>query len=77
MKEINNYMKELLADIWYELGNFIDSVKWRVSDYVQEWKYRRNESKLVENLDLDDSAFDEPVVEKPKKSKRGRPKKKK
>jgi len=70
-------MKELLADIWYELGNFIDSVKWRVSDYVQEWKYRRNESKLVENLDLDDSAFDEPVVEKPKKSKRGRPKKKK
>ena len=77
MKEINNYMKELLADIWYELGNFVDSVKWRVSDYVQEWRFRRNESKLVENLDLDDSAFDEPVVEKPKKSKRGRPKKKK
>jgi hypothetical protein len=69
MKEINNYMKELLADLWYELGNFVDSVKWRVSDYVQEIKLGKEaDSFEIEDIEL--------PVEKPKKSKRGRPKKK-
>lgn len=62
-------MKELIADLWYELGNFADSVKWRISDYVQEIKLRKEANSFeVEDIEL--------TVEKPKKSKRGRPKKK-
>lgn len=62
-------MKELIADLWYELGNFVDSVKWRISDYVQEIKLgKETDTFEVEDIEL--------PVEKPKKSKRSRPKKK-
>jgi hypothetical protein len=62
-------MKQLLADLWYELGNFADSVKWRISDYVQEIKLgKETDTFEVEDIEL--------PVEKPKKSKRSRPKKK-